>query len=563
MIVANKNDTVVEIVDKIKNIYKLLPFFLKPGVVNWNQKEIVLDNGCRIKSQARSKEPAIGFTIDLLYMDEFAHLPPNIINHFYRAAVPTVSSIKGSKIVITSTPNGGNLFKDLVMGATLPEGHPDKNPYKLIKILWHQVPDGKYKLDDGTEIDGTRLDPKLQFKRRALREYGFTMNQLFDMFKESGFVCRRIREEDEKGVNEFIKILYERGKSSIDIIRQIEINGIPISKFFLISNWQEDEIKLIGSEENFNQEYNLQFIAGSKLVLDANKSKELDTRAVKFVEVDVPEIKSLRFDVHSVRFDPDFDMRDLHKHYWVTTTDMAEGLGQDFSVINGFRLMVRDDEWLRNNEIQSLYDAFYLKQTFVIMDNELGNRTLFPELYYKVHFEMLRPERLKAVLEMNGPADGLMGALPGVFNSKNMFGKYIFAKYLRHPDDKKKKIGYKVTSNKKDLVKQYIDAIESDVVYVKDQGTIEEMGNFIKVELPSGAITYRADSGHDDLTMSVVGASNYVLTQDFKNLVSMYYSEIPYNTRKLIDAALGSDYNKTSAIKPMSTMSNLRNVLKR
>ena len=29
MIVANKNDTVVEIIDKIKNIYKLLPFFLQ------------------------------------------------------------------------------------------------------------------------------------------------------------------------------------------------------------------------------------------------------------------------------------------------------------------------------------------------------------------------------------------------------------------------------------------------------------------------------------------------------------------------------------------------------
>jgi hypothetical protein len=34
MIVANKADTVIEIIDKIKNIYKLLPFFLKSGIIN-------------------------------------------------------------------------------------------------------------------------------------------------------------------------------------------------------------------------------------------------------------------------------------------------------------------------------------------------------------------------------------------------------------------------------------------------------------------------------------------------------------------------------------------------
>ena len=34
MIVANKGDTAVEIVDKIKSIYTLLPFFLKPGIHN-------------------------------------------------------------------------------------------------------------------------------------------------------------------------------------------------------------------------------------------------------------------------------------------------------------------------------------------------------------------------------------------------------------------------------------------------------------------------------------------------------------------------------------------------
>jgi hypothetical protein len=51
MIVANKGDTAVEIVDKIKSIYTLLPFFLKPGIKTWNQKSLTFENGCRIRLQ--------------------------------------------------------------------------------------------------------------------------------------------------------------------------------------------------------------------------------------------------------------------------------------------------------------------------------------------------------------------------------------------------------------------------------------------------------------------------------------------------------------------------------
>lgn len=126
MIVANVAATTIEIVDKIKAIYVLLPFFLKAGIKNWNQRSIVFDNGCRIKTAARSKTPAIGFTIDLLYMDEFAHIPSNIIEPYYTAAYPTVSAIQNSKIIITSTPNGMNLFYKLLTAAERPEGDPLK-----------------------------------------------------------------------------------------------------------------------------------------------------------------------------------------------------------------------------------------------------------------------------------------------------------------------------------------------------------------------------------------------------------------------------------------------------
>lgn len=553
MIVANKGETVIEILDKIKNIYRLLPFFLKPGIKNWNTKAIVFDNGCRMKSQARSKEPAIGFTIDFLYMDEFAHIPRNIITHYYKAAIPTVSSIKGSKIVITSTPNGANLFKELVEGALLPEGHPEKNMYKLIKVLWHQVPNGSFTLEDGTVINGTRLDPELYFKHDQLKQYGYTMESITQAIRDTfGFTCKIEEESSDAGTKYFIKILFKEGVSDVDTIRGLSLEGIQLLKLFTITNWKEKEMILIGGEENFNQEYNIQFIAGSKRVLSAGKSKELDERAKKFEYREVDAINKLRFSVDSIRFDPDFDMRDKDLYYWVTASDISEGLGQDYSVINGARLMVRDDEWLLKNKIKKMSEAFYLKQTFIIEENMLNNKTLLPELYYKVHFEMLNSERTKAVLEMNGPADGMMGALPGVFNGNNEYGKYVFAKFRQKEQDLQKVIGYKVTRNKKQLVKQYIDSIESDQLYVSELYTIDQMSNFIKVETPSGDITYKGDSGHDDIVMTNVGFANFLLTTDFSNLCSMYYEELPHHTKILIDLAM-SDKDSNEALSNYNT----------
>ena len=323
MIIANKSDTVIEIIDKIKNIYKLLPFFLKAGIINWNTKNIVFDNGCRIKSQARSKEPAIGFTIDFLYIDEFAHIPKNIINHYYKAAIPTVSSIKGSKIVITSTPNGSNLFKDLVTGASYPEGHIDKNMYKLIKVYWYQVPDGTF--DDGTR--GTRLDPKLYALPFEMKSNNITINMVIEHLNQLGFKTVIEEESSDTGIKQFIRVLYNENECNVDIIKNIKINNINLSKIFNITNWKEQETKLIEGEEAFNQEYGLQFIAGAKRVLSANKAKELDNRSTKYKSHNIEILaKKLHIPYDELRWAPDYIEQERNNYYWVSMLDISEGL---------------------------------------------------------------------------------------------------------------------------------------------------------------------------------------------------------------------------------------------
>ena len=63
LIVANKEKTAIEIVDKIINIFKNLPFFLKPGCENFGKTGLKLDNGSKIKNK--------GFPSTVIYLLSF------------------------------------------------------------------------------------------------------------------------------------------------------------------------------------------------------------------------------------------------------------------------------------------------------------------------------------------------------------------------------------------------------------------------------------------------------------------------------------------------------------
>ena len=134
-VAANKFQTAVEIMDKIKEMMNYLPFFMKPGVKVNNQAMMTFDNGCRIIAQATTKRSFIGYTIHTLYLDEFAHVEPHVLDEFYENIMPTVSSMEDSKIIVTSTPNGYNKFFDIYQGAV-----DGRNSYHPIRVDWWQVP---------------------------------------------------------------------------------------------------------------------------------------------------------------------------------------------------------------------------------------------------------------------------------------------------------------------------------------------------------------------------------------------------------------------------------------
>ena len=135
LLMANKGATTKEIMDKIKAIVEGLPFFLKPGVFKKDVMSMMFDNKCRIIGQNTTKTGGIGFTIHLLFLDEFAHIQESIKKPFYENVYPTLSSSRISRVIITSTPNGYDLFHDLYDAAV-----NGMNEYTPIRVDWWDVP---------------------------------------------------------------------------------------------------------------------------------------------------------------------------------------------------------------------------------------------------------------------------------------------------------------------------------------------------------------------------------------------------------------------------------------
>lgn len=135
VVVAQSEKVVNEILQKIKHAFEGLPFFLQPGFVSFNKNGFVLDNGCRLSIGVASESVVQGFSLDLLFIDEFAYIANSMVNKFWMNIYPTLSNNPNSRCIITSTPNGRNKFYELWNGAI--NGMNKFHPYR---IYWQDVP---------------------------------------------------------------------------------------------------------------------------------------------------------------------------------------------------------------------------------------------------------------------------------------------------------------------------------------------------------------------------------------------------------------------------------------
>lgn len=142
VLLANKE----KLAQKLLYIYQLaytnLPMWMQQGVRVWNKTYTELENGSIITSAPTSASGVRGDGYNLVLLDEFAFVPNNIAENFYTSVYPVITSGTKTKIIITSTPSGLNLFYRLWTDAVA-----KRSNYVPFNIHWSMVPgrDEKFK----------------------------------------------------------------------------------------------------------------------------------------------------------------------------------------------------------------------------------------------------------------------------------------------------------------------------------------------------------------------------------------------------------------------------------
>lgn len=135
VVIAQSQKVIDEILTKIREAFSSMPFFLQPGFLKFNKDSIALDNGCRLKIGVASESVVQGYSLDLLFVDEFAYIKSSMINKFWDNIYPSLTNNSKSRCIIASTPNGRNKFYDLWNGAINGD-----NTFVTSRIYWYDVP---------------------------------------------------------------------------------------------------------------------------------------------------------------------------------------------------------------------------------------------------------------------------------------------------------------------------------------------------------------------------------------------------------------------------------------
>ena len=203
-ILANKESQAQEILSRIQLAYEHLPKWLQQGVKEWNKTSIELENGSTILASSTASSAIRGTSQNFIYLDEFAFVPNGIQETFFSSVYPTISSGTTTKVLITSTPNGLNLFYKLWV-----DSENERNSYKRIDVHWSDVP-GR---DEKWKEETIRNTSKEQFRQEFECEFLGSSNTLI-----SPEVLRRLVYKQPLSSNEYFKLFYEPRQMGLYLI---------------------------------------------------------------------------------------------------------------------------------------------------------------------------------------------------------------------------------------------------------------------------------------------------------------------------------------------------------
>lgn len=145
LLIENKMQNAVSHLDKMKELYLNLPYFLKKGVVKWNRSTLELSNGSSLnigvsykKEFDKSSDEDSNISYDSIWLNDFAYFKEDKALDIYKNAFTEISKCRHKRFIIASSL-GNNHFTELVRDSLRKHGDPKKNIFKTLKTYWWEV----------------------------------------------------------------------------------------------------------------------------------------------------------------------------------------------------------------------------------------------------------------------------------------------------------------------------------------------------------------------------------------------------------------------------------------
>lgn len=222
-ILANKGKTAQEVLGRLTLALENLPFFLQPGCKALNKTSIEFSNNSRILSASTSSSSIRGYTLNILFLDEFAFVQN--ATEFYTSTYPVVTAGKTTKVIVTSTANGiGNAYHRLWQGA-----NENRNMYVPFRVDWWDVPGRDEKWKEETIANTSELQFEQEYGNNFLgtSDTLISGSTLLDMR-----ACEPLEIREEQSF-----FLYERPKKDSTYMMTVDVakgRGQDYSTFTII-----------------------------------------------------------------------------------------------------------------------------------------------------------------------------------------------------------------------------------------------------------------------------------------------------------------------------------------
>lgn len=314
-------------------------------------------------------------------------------------------------------------------------------------------------------------------------------------------------------------------------------------------DWKRAQIEDLGNEEDFNQEYGNQFMAGNSMIFNSTIMRLLKTQEQKFKPYPVDAIELILEELEVPLKNPDIflvhpavdpaDFSDQSSKF-VFSIDLAGGTGGDYSVITIYKIIpVSKNQMDKITVATSVKDFYKMVEVAKIRTNEIEVDTL-AKIFYHVVMDVFN-ENLVGIVELNYEGRTFIKTCAEVYGDNNDLDPDIFLEFpynMVWEDAKTFKQGvYNTDSVKKDATKKFKKHVRIGTLLLTDSNTITQSTNFSMNK--SG--NYECQSGNDDDIMCAVNVTHIFYHPLYEELVEDLYNEAPAEFVNIVDSKLSSD----------------------